>query len=170
MALARSRQLDLGPGGNAIWANGLRLDNGKVGAACAWRTPSANRWTGRRFHLGSNKEMFDAEVYAIYQALSIMDQRQESGRRYTLFVDPTSAISRIRSDIGPGQPFAIASIEVATWILARDNEVTVRWVPAHHEVPGNERADVLAKAAMGVVQTLLRQSRMSTDERPACRT
>ena len=36
-------------------------------------------WTGRRFHIGSNKEVFDAEVYEIYQALSTMDQRQETG-------------------------------------------------------------------------------------------
>ena len=100
------------------------------------------------FSLGSNKEAFDAEVYAIYQALSIMGQRQESGRSYTLFVDSTSAISRIRSDvIGPGQRFAVASIEVATRILARDNGITVRSVPAHHEIRGNEKADELAKAA-----------------------
>ena len=37
-------------------------------------------WTGRRFHLGNNKEVFDAEVYAIYQALSIMGRCQETGR------------------------------------------------------------------------------------------
>ena len=111
-------------------------------------TPCASGWTGRHFHLGSNKDVFDAEAYAIYQALSIMDQRQESRRRYTPFVDSTSAISRIRSDdVGPGQRFAIASIDMATRILARDNELTVRWVPVHHEAPGNERADVLSKAA-----------------------
>ena len=52
------------------------------------------------------------EVYTVYQALSIADQRQESGLRYTLFVDSTAAIERIRSDsIGPGQRFAVAAIE-----------------------------------------------------------
>lgn len=87
---------------DAIWADGSWLGNERVGAACAWRAPSG--WTERRFHLGSNKEVFDAEVYAIYQALSTMGQRQESGRRYTLFVDSTLAIARIRSDdTGPGQ-------------------------------------------------------------------
>ena len=57
-------------GGNTIWTDGSRLDSGSVGAACTWRTPG-----GRRFHLGNNKEVFDAEVYAIHQALSAMDQR-----------------------------------------------------------------------------------------------
>ena len=36
---------------------------------------------------------------------------------------------------------------MATRILARDNEITVRWVPTHHEVPGNEKADEFARAA-----------------------
>ena len=51
-----------------------------VGAACAWRTPGG--WTGRRFHLGTNKEVFGAEVCAIRRALGIA----EEGRRYTIFV------------------------------------------------------------------------------------
>ena len=111
-----------------------------------WRSPGG--WTGRRFHLGNDKEVFDAELYAIFQALSIIGQRQESGHRYTVFVDSASAIDRIRSDsIGPGQRFAIAAIEACTRFLSRDNEVSIRWVPAHHAVLDNEKADEYAKAA-----------------------
>ena len=43
--------------------------------------------------MDSNKEVFDAEVFAIYQALRIIDRRHESGRRYTLFVDSTAAMA-----------------------------------------------------------------------------
>ena len=68
-----------------------------------------------------NKEVFDAEVYTIYRAHSILDRRQESGHRYTLFVDSTAAINRIRSDhTGPGQRFAIA--EVCDQILGRQRD------------------------------------------------
>ena len=74
--------------------------------------------------------------------------RQESGRRYTVFVDPTAAIDRVRSDsIGPGQRFAVATIEACIRILARDNEVSIRWVLAHHRALGAEKADEYAKAA-----------------------
>lgn len=62
-------------------------------------------------------------------------------------MDSTAAIERVRSDsTGPGQRFAVAAIEVCTRLLLRKNEVTIRWVPAHHGVPGSERADEHAKA------------------------
>ena len=162
---------------DTIWTDGSRLDSGKVGAACAWETPS--RWTGRRFHLGTNKEVFDAEVYAIYQALYSLNQRQEKDHRYTIFVDSTAAIDRIQPDAsGPGQHFAVAAIEACTGILARNNTVVARWVPAHHDVPGNEMADRYAKAAAeGTVPdsavadslrwetSLSHMARVSTEER-----
>ena len=113
-----------------------------------WRTRSPEGWEGRCFHLGDNKEVFDAEVYAIAQAIEVIDQKQERGHQYTIFVDSTSAVDRIRTDaIGPGQSFGIVAIEGCSRVMSRDNEITVRWVPAHHGVPGNEKADEYAKAA-----------------------
>ena len=53
---------------NTIWTDGSRLDSGDVGAACAWF--NNGEWVGRGFCLGSNKEVFDAETFAIYQAPS----------------------------------------------------------------------------------------------------
>ena len=61
-----------------IWTDGSWLDDKRVGAVCVWRRPVG--WTGHRFHLGSNKEVFDAEVSTVYWALLELDQRQESGR------------------------------------------------------------------------------------------
>ena len=88
---------------------------------------SPGGWTGRRFHLGSNKEVFDAEVYAIYQALGTLDQRQEGGHRYTVFMDSTAATDRERGDtIGPGQRFAIVAMEGCSRIGGKDNEVATR--------------------------------------------
>lgn len=107
-----------------IWTDGSRQDSGEVGAACVWRAQDG--WTGQRFHLGTNKEVFDAETFAIYRALSTLDRRRESGRQYTVFVDSTSAIARVRNDIlGSGQRFAVAAIEVRTRIMTRENRVTI---------------------------------------------
>ena len=81
---------------DTVWADGSRQDSGRVGAACVWRTQEG--WTGRRHHLSTNKEVYDAETFAIYQALRTLDQRQEGGHQYTVFVDSTSAINRAGDD------------------------------------------------------------------------
>ena len=101
----------------------------------------------KRFHLGSNKEVLDAETFAIYQALKIFQARQEPGHRHTVFSDSQPAIRRALSDaVGPGQ-WARAIIEVATEMSARGNKISLFWAPAHRGAAGNEFADDLAKEA-----------------------
>ena len=57
--------------GDTFWTDGSRLDSGRMGAAVAWRTQEG--WSGRRYRLSTNKEVFDAEVFAIYKALQLID-------------------------------------------------------------------------------------------------
>ena len=76
---------------DTVWTDGSRQEDGAVGAACAWRSREGE-WTGRRFQLGRNKEVFDAEVFAVWQALRALEQRNERDCEYTIFVDSTSAI------------------------------------------------------------------------------
>ena len=128
-----------------IRTDGSRLDSGAVGA-CTWQTSEG--WTGRRFHLGNNKEAFDAEDFAIYQALKIFEERCQPGEKYTIFSDRQPAISRALSDaLGPGQQWARAIIEVASWLRESGNEVLILWVPVHAGIQGNEVAGGLAKEA-----------------------
>ena len=50
-------------------------------------------------------------------------------------------------ELGLGQRFAVATIEVCSRTIASDNSVTMRWVPAHSGATGNEVADRYAKSA-----------------------
>ena len=103
---------------------------------------------GRCFHLGTNKVVFDAEVYAIYQALKIFEERHQSGKQYTVFSDCQPTIKRTLSDaLGPGQQWARAIIKAATGFVRCGNEVLILWVPAHAGVRGNEVVDGMAKKA-----------------------
>ena len=80
--------------------------------------------------------------------LCTLDQRQESGHRYTVFVNSTATIGSIRTDtMGPGQHFAVATMEVCSRILESENEITICWATPHHGVTGNGKADEYAKAA-----------------------
>ena len=105
-------------------------------------------WKERGIYLVRNKEVFDAEIHAVYQAMRTLDNRDESGQRYTIFSDSQAAISRIQHDrTGPGQAQALLIIEVASTIADRDNHITIRWTPSHAGVEGNERADRRARGA-----------------------
>ena len=75
-----------------------------------------------------------------------LEQRNERDCEYTILVDSTSAIVRVRDDArGPGQRFGVAAIESETRLAATGNRVTIRWVPAHAGAEGNEVADRVCK-------------------------
>ena len=131
---------------NTVWTDGSRLDNERVGAAIALRRGGV--WTEKGVYLGRNKEVFDAEVFAIGQALEELNGREERDRRYTIFSDSQAALSRVQHDrTGPGQTLAVKAIATAEAISQRGNVITLRWTPSHKGITGNERADRTAKNA-----------------------
>ena len=84
----------------------------------------------------------------MWQALRALEQRYERDREYTIFVDSTSASTRVRDDArGLGQRFGVAAIEVETRLAAAGNRVTICWVSAHAGAEGNEVADQYARDA-----------------------
>ena len=87
--------------------------------------------------------------WRIYQALHFIDRRQGNGLRYTLHQLHRRHRASADDVLGPGQAHAIAAMGACDRILERDNQVTMRWVPAHNKVEGSESADSYAKAAVG---------------------
>ena len=98
--------------------------------------------------MGKNKEAFDAEAFAICQALEVFDDRGEENRRYTIFSGSRAALSRVQHDrTGPGQAAAIRAITIVRAMVDRGNTVTLRWTPSHAGIEGNEQANDMAKRA-----------------------
>ena len=64
--------------GRTIWTDGSGLEHGRVGAAIAFWDEERGEWFRRGFLLGDNKEVFDAEVFALLRAVksSMTDNRQ----------------------------------------------------------------------------------------------
>lgn len=78
------------------------------------------RWTGRSYHLGRNKEMFDAELYALYRASKILEERGEESQNCIIWTNSAAALNRTASDeMGPGQRFALALMEVHSRLANR---------------------------------------------------
>ena len=127
-----------------VWTDGSRLENGTVGAALAFKEKDG--WATRGTYLGKNKEVFDAEVFAILQALNLLNDREEREQRYTVFSDSQAAIARVQHDrTGPAQALAKAAIRAVNSITSRDSTITLRWTPVHAGVEGNEQVDETAK-------------------------
>jgi len=106
-----------------------------------------DRWTGG-YLPGTNKEVFDAELYAIYRAVMRFGKRRERDQEYTIFVDSQAAMKRCLTDNqGPGQETARAIIRLSEGIARRGDKLRLQWVPSHAEVGGNEVADRMAKEA-----------------------
>ena len=87
-----------------------------------WKGPDAV-WTD-----GSRQENGAVGAACVWRT-----QEGWTGRQYTVFVDSTSATRARDDDLGPGQRFAVATIEVCSRTIAIDNSVTIRWVPAHRD-------------------------------------
>ena len=92
--------------------------------------------------------MFDAELYTLYRATKILEERGEEGQNCIIWTNSTAALNRAASDeMGPGQRFALALMEVHSRLASRWNALTLRWVPGHMGVEGNEVRDQWAGEA-----------------------
>jgi ribonuclease HI len=123
----------------AYYTDGSRLEGDQVGAGVAWRTRSG--WKQKSWHLGRNKVVLDAELFAISQAMQMaLSQR----RKTKIFTDAEAALKMIKS--GQAWPTSVRRIwEDAEKLQKRGTPVILLWTPAHVGVPGNERADKAAK-------------------------
>ena len=142
---------------NLISANTHRC-NGH--STAVWREGS-DGWKERKIYLGCNKEVYDAELYGIAEALKIAKRRRlwESGRQrhsgpapepptIRVFTDAQAALTRMRTNPPTaGQWLVTRIIKSEQEILALGVRVEYHWVPGHEGIEGNERADQAAKEA-----------------------
>lgn len=86
----------------------------------------------------------------IVQALIMGLKKGKGCKALTIFTDSQAAIlSSHRPAQQPGQYILRLIVGFLRWLHYRGVRVEIRWIPAHIGVPGNEKADVLAKEATG---------------------
>jgi hypothetical protein len=76
--------------GTAIFTDGSKLVDGSTGCAAVWKGPDG-WWQGHMLFMGRNKEVFDAELYAIWIGLKAAKDNTEAWaagpRAVTIFTD-----------------------------------------------------------------------------------
>ena len=121
---------------------------GRVGAA-AWY---AHKNWSPMVDIGPSDTftVYGAELIGIWLALMMAIRNGSRVKRLTVYTDNQAAIlSTIRPREQSGQVI-LGMISRAINILHQRNVIiTLRWIPAHIGVPGNEQVDLFAKQATG---------------------
>jgi ribonuclease HI len=125
------------------FTDGSKLEKGDAGAGMRWEGP--NGPGEERIHLGKNATVFQAEITALTVAASCMKQSGLKGVTIDIFTDSQAAIRTLNREWTATKTTRECKQRLNE--LARENLVTVRWIPGHVGVEGNEAADRVAKEA-----------------------
>ena len=81
-----------------MWTDGSKLDQGNTGAAVCWKGRNLDQWKEKSYFLGKNKEILDAELWAIWKALEIelKETKNTRGIPVTVFCDSQRALEAIK--------------------------------------------------------------------------
>ena len=81
--------------GLVMWTDGSKLDQ-RVGAAVCWREKTRDLWKEKGVFLGKNKEILDAELWAISIALDVAAKETlDANAPVTIFCDSQKALKVI---------------------------------------------------------------------------
>jgi ribonuclease HI len=134
----------------SIYTDGSGID-GETGAAAVCPLTQHSRAA----HMGSNtiSTVYAAELQGISLALQIAQEYVEQGgrrRNVAIYTDNQAAIWSIAKAEGRSGAYILEEIARQVQQLQDMGQtVTVRWIPAHVGIPGNEAADRAAKEATG---------------------
>jgi hypothetical protein len=75
--------------GLIYWTDGSRLENSKVECTAVWRVNENEQWQDETYHLWKEKEVFDAECYAISEAVCMSAVRSDHEELEKSPISPT---------------------------------------------------------------------------------
>jgi len=132
-----------------IYTDGSKLENGAVG--CGWAIyhcgdRQLHRLREGRCHLGNRAEVFDAELHAVQEAVSTLLTVTIPRGKVFICIDNQAAIDTLQSN-HENHEYARRALETIASLQLLGWQISTVWCPSHTNIPGNERADSLAKMA-----------------------
>jgi ribonuclease HI len=114
----------------------------------AFASPSPNINSQQSTNLGDSQLVYDGELEGITQAVEFASSNSRPDRRFRVFTDNRGALLRLQSLLDtPGQACQLRILKAAKKIASEGASLDLNWVPGHKDIPGNEKADTLAKKA-----------------------
>ncbi len=135
--------------GLALWTDGSKLDQGNTGAAVCWKDKRLGCWKDKSFFLGKNKEVLDAELWAISEALVVATKEIQNSKDapITVFCDSQKALKAIQHTPSEKENRYVRDLiyNRARQLQKRGHSIVFRWIPAHSDLIGNDKAHLAAK-------------------------
>ena len=142
--IARSQHLNSILTQSIYFTDASKLKNSDVGYAVAKAIPGPDIESVACGKLASSSSVFEGEITAIHEALV----QKHSSKQVWIFSDSKSGLEAICQWKETKHPTVAKIAEKLLELLCLDINVKLRWCPAHCGIPGNEKADELAKKAV----------------------
>ena len=125
-----------------VYTDGSKKD-GKVGAAFVIYRDMV-MWKEAKFRLPDTATVFQAEIFAIFQATLALQQYEGDEGDCYIFSDSMSVLQSLRAN-EITKSIVFRTYKLLNKIAAQGYVISLFWIKAHVGIEGNERADELAK-------------------------
>ncbi len=92
-------------------------------------------------------------MWGISKAITVAEQKTREIQHslvISIFCDSQTAINNLREDHSSGgQVLKMQIYQKTEQLVQQGHNISIRWVPGHNKIEGNERADRAAKEAAG---------------------
>ena len=122
--------------------DGSKLDDNRTGAGVIINY-SHNDIAEEAIHLGNNATVFQAEVFAVGRTAFHLIFAETNNKSVVINCDSQAAIMALDNTKIKSKTTLEAVLALNK--LGENNQVLIRWIPAHSGYLGNEKADSLAK-------------------------
>ena len=106
----------------------------------------------RSYNLPAESSVMTTELFAILKATEHAST-QNPGQQCVIFSDSLSSMLLLQSTKPRSYRNLIHNIQYN--LMKANNNITLQWIPGHRGIPGNDRADTLAKVANTKPRTVL---------------
>ena len=139
----------LNPGTILLYTDGSKSVRGGCGSAWSIFEQNGNQTSPELVSgscaIGEKAEVYDAELHAIQEGLEHISSLNWNPKDILVCVDNQAALITLTSGNPAGSEFALHVLQIISNLQDTGWTIKGLWTPAHCGIPGNERADTLAK-------------------------